>query len=151
MLTIGQVAARAGLRASAIRFYEAQGLLPPPMRRGGKRLYDATILDRIAAIELAKAAGLELSEIRAAVDVAHGTPARSWNAVIKAKREQIDTEIDTLKLMKRILAGLAKCSCSSFGGCGREFSALLAKYSAKTERRRRVQKPNGRTTLKSAP
>jgi len=64
MLTIGQVASRTGLRASAIRYYEAQGLLPRPSRQAGKRMYSAAILDRLAVIELAKIAGFGLSEIR---------------------------------------------------------------------------------------
>ena len=53
MLTIGQVASRAGLRASAIRYYEAQGLLPAALRHAGKRVYDDSILDRLAMIALA--------------------------------------------------------------------------------------------------
>ncbi len=60
MLTIGQVALKAGLRASAIRYYEAQGLLPPAPRHGGKRVYDASILVRLSAIDLAKTAGFTL-------------------------------------------------------------------------------------------
>lgn len=52
MLAIGEVAGRAGLRASAIRYYEEQGLLPRPRRRSGKRVYDVSVLDRLALIEL---------------------------------------------------------------------------------------------------
>lgn len=50
MLTIGEVARRADIRASAIRFYEEKGLLPPAMRRGVKRVYGESILKRLVVI-----------------------------------------------------------------------------------------------------
>ena len=65
MLTIGQVASRTGLRASAIRYYESRGLLPKASRIGGKRVYEGLVLERLAIIELAKTAGFHLDEIRA--------------------------------------------------------------------------------------
>ena len=59
MLTIGAVAARTGLRASAIRYYESRGLLPVASRAAGKRVYDASVLARLAVIRLAKTAGFD--------------------------------------------------------------------------------------------
>ena len=64
VLTIGEVARRAGVRASAIRYYEEAGLLPAPERVGGKRRYDEGILRRLAIIGGAKRAGFTLREIR---------------------------------------------------------------------------------------
>jgi MerR family transcriptional regulator, redox-sensitive transcriptional activator SoxR len=66
-MTIGAVAARSGLRASAIRYYEAQGLLPAAPREHGRRIYDTSVFERLAVIGLAKAAGFDLSEIKAVV------------------------------------------------------------------------------------
>ena len=63
-LTIGEVARRSGLRASAIRFYEKTGLLPNPDRRGGQRRYDPAILERLAVLEFAKQCGFTLDEAR---------------------------------------------------------------------------------------
>src|SRR5579863_9041978 len=63
-MTIGQVARRTGLRASAIRFYEKAGLLPRPDRAGGQRRYDDLILDRLALLGFAKQCGFTLEEIR---------------------------------------------------------------------------------------
>lgn len=146
MLTIGEVAARSGLRASAIRFYESEGLLPMAIRHGGKRVYDASILERVAAIQLAKAAGMELGEIRAVL-TAHGAPRRVWRAAIKGKQAALDREIQTLTLMKRVLAGIAKCACLTTDDCGRAFNEALVKYSVQTEQRRRVQKPTRRLTF----
>src|SRR5713226_10752826 len=63
-MTIGEVAKRAGLRASAIRFYEKAGLLPKPVRSGGQRRYDGAILERLALLEFAKECGFTLAEVR---------------------------------------------------------------------------------------
>lgn len=63
-LTIGEVARRAGLRPSALRYYESVGILSPPQRVSGQRRYDATALQRIALIQLAQRAGFTIAEIR---------------------------------------------------------------------------------------
>jgi DNA-binding transcriptional MerR regulator len=62
-MTIGQVAKRSGLRASAIRYYERVGLLPKPARSGGQRRYDSRILDRLAVLERAKNCGFTLDAL----------------------------------------------------------------------------------------
>src|SRR2546429_2714974 len=63
-LAIGEVARAAGVQASAIRYYERRGLLPAPARSGGKRRYDARVLQRLRVIEVAKQAGFSLRQIR---------------------------------------------------------------------------------------
>ena len=60
-LSIGQVAERAGIASSAIRYYESEGLLPRAGRRNGRRIYDEGIIDRITLIELAKRAGFRVA------------------------------------------------------------------------------------------
>src|SRR5918911_5312656 len=69
-MRIGQVASRAGIRVSQIRYYEEIGLLPEPDRVSGQRRYDDTILRRLAVIDVAQRAGLTLEEIRDLVE--HG-------------------------------------------------------------------------------
>jgi len=64
MLTIGQVAGRAGLRTSHIRFYERVGVLPRPERVSGQRRYGEDVLHRLSIIDVAQRAGLTLDEIR---------------------------------------------------------------------------------------
>ena len=70
--SIGEVAKRAGIAASAIRFYEAEGLIPKAPRRSGRRMYDPSILDRLSLIELAKSAGFTMAEIKRLVALANG-------------------------------------------------------------------------------
>ena len=62
-LTIGQVAHRAGVRTSHIRFYERVGVLPQPERVGGERRYGEDILHRLSIVDVAQRAGFSLDEI----------------------------------------------------------------------------------------
>ena len=129
MITIGQVAARTGLRASAICYYEALGLLPVPIRQGGKRVYDAMVLERLAVIDLAKTAGFNLEEIRAVVGAVGGDqPSSAWKNLTKRKRAEIDEQIRTLELMKQVITNLGRCQCATLEDCGRAFRVARAKY-----------------------
>ena len=83
-LTIGQVASRAGLNVSAIRYYEREGLLPPAPRVSGQRRYAEQTLTRLGVIDVAKPAGFTLDDIRGrrcqpATRASPRTPgSRSW-------------------------------------------------------------------------
>jgi MerR family redox-sensitive transcriptional activator SoxR len=122
MLTIGQVASRAGLRASAIRYYEAQGLLPAAFRHAGKRVYDDSILDRLAMIALAKTAGFEIAEIRAVLSMGGQKPVLIWRKLARAKRAELDEQIARLARMEDVLAKLGGCPCATLEECGRAFN-----------------------------
>jgi len=74
-LTIGQVAAQAGIRTSSIRYYESVGVLPEPDRVSGQRRYSAEILTRLGFIDVAKQAGFSLAEIRELLDGSTGEQA----------------------------------------------------------------------------
>ena len=60
-VSIGEIARRMGLRPSAIRFYESEQLLEPTRRRGGRRVYDESICERLALIQLARRAGFTIA------------------------------------------------------------------------------------------
>src|SRR6266568_2382466 len=66
-LTIGEAAARSGVAPSALRFYEAEGLIEARRTDGNQRRYERATLRRIALIQAGKAAGIPLEEIRAAL------------------------------------------------------------------------------------
>ena len=94
MLTIGQVASRTGLRASAIRYYESRGLLPKASRIGGKRVYEGSVIERLAIIELAKTAGFHLDEIRATLQhTTEAGPGARWKTAARAKQAELDAEL----------------------------------------------------------
>src|SRR5215218_10440931 len=90
LLSIGEVARRAGLRPSALRFYEAAGLLDPPARRGGQRRYSPTVLQRLAVIDLGRRAGFSIAEIR---ELLAGTAAEAaaerWRGLAQRKLPEI--------------------------------------------------------------
>ena len=67
-LTIGEVARRAGVATSSIRYYERIGLLPDPDRLHGQRRYDAGVLGKLGFIGVAQSAGFKLREIKALID-----------------------------------------------------------------------------------
>lgn len=121
LLTIGEVARRAGLRTSAIRYYEEAGLLPEPERVGGKRRYEERILRRLALIGGAKRAGLTLSEIRALL---HGFPAGTgaaerWQALASEKLVEVDEALAQLQETRELLEEALRCECASLDECAR--------------------------------
>jgi MerR family redox-sensitive transcriptional activator SoxR len=121
MLTIGQVAERAGLRPSAIRYYEGQGLLPSPSRRNGRRVYDPSIVERLAVIALAKMAGFRLDEIRLVVSRGRKKPSRAWRMASRGKHEELERQMARLAFMQDVLARIRGCQCATLEECGRAF------------------------------
>ena len=73
-LTIGQIARQAGLKTSAIRYYESVGLLPEPRRESGQRRYGNATLRRLRVIDVAKRAGFSLDEARVLLANGEGGP-----------------------------------------------------------------------------
>jgi MerR family redox-sensitive transcriptional activator SoxR len=92
------------LRASAIRYYERIGLLPPPPRAGGQRRYDASILDRLAIVRLGQYVGLRIAEIRWLLnDVPGRPPPERWRALATERLTQVDALIAEAKAMRQLL------------------------------------------------
>jgi len=120
-LTIGEVARRASVRASAIRYYEEAGLLEEPERVGGKRRYDEEVLRRLALIGGAKRAGFTLGEIRTLL---HGFPAgtgaaQRWQALASEKLVEVDEAIAQLRQTRGLLEEALRCECASLYECAR--------------------------------
>ena len=127
-LRIGEVAQHAGLRTSAIRYYESEGLLPNAARRNGRRVYDASVLRRLGLIQLAQSAGFSIAEIRTLL---HGfsrrTPAsKRWRSLARRKSEELDAIIERTQAMKRVLKNLLRCECPTLEDCGRAISGRSA-------------------------
>jgi MerR family redox-sensitive transcriptional activator SoxR len=119
-LTIGEVAARSGVAPSAIRFYEAQGLLAPRRTSGNQRRYDRAVLRRIALIQAGRAAGIPLWRIRVALDSlpAGGTPTRpDWERFSRRWRRDLDERIATLEALRDRLTTCIGCGCLSIDRC----------------------------------
>ncbi len=68
LLSVGEVAARSGFAASALRFYEAEGLIDATRTSGGRRQFQRSVLRRLAFIRAASNIGLTLDEVRVELD-----------------------------------------------------------------------------------
>ncbi len=119
-LTITQVAERSGFAASALRYYEDEGLVAADRTPGGRRRYDRDVLRRLAFISAAKHVGLSLDEIRAALDrLPRGrTPtARDWAKLSRSWRSRLDAEIEALEALRDGLDSCIGCGCLSLQRC----------------------------------
>jgi DNA-binding transcriptional MerR regulator len=106
LVTIGEVAARAGVATSAVRFYERRGLLRPDARVSGQRRYRPETLRRLVFIGMLQDAGLSLDDIGGILE-AHDVAA--WKAIARARLEQLDQEIASLEAARAYLAGALLC------------------------------------------
>ncbi len=113
-LTIGEVARRAGLAASSIRYYERIGLLPEPERSHGQRRYDADVLDRLGFIGVAQSAGFTLREIKQLVDDGMGEQMRSLSA---RKLDEVVAQLERAEAMKSWLEAAKDCGCATPEEC----------------------------------
>lgn len=114
-LDIAEAARRSGVAASAIRFYEEKGLVSSIGRRGARRLFDESILQRLALIALGRAAGFSLDEI-AAMFGADGRP-RVDRGQLAAKADELEVRIRRLEAMRDGLRHAADCPAPSHVEC----------------------------------
>jgi MerR family redox-sensitive transcriptional activator SoxR len=122
-MTIGEVARKAGLQASAIRYYEKIGLLPRAQRIGGQRRYETGVLNYLVVIDAARRAGFRMDEIRQLFHgFGKGTPAfRRWQTLAQRKLTEMDDLIARAKTMKRLLKRADSCKCLNLEDCGQVF------------------------------
>ena len=118
--TVGEVARRAGVATSALRFYEANGLITGDRTDAGHRRYRADVMRRVGFIKVAQRVGLSLEEIRAALDSlpAGRTPnRRDWARLARSWQPVLDERIAMLEAMKEKLDGCIGCGCLSLDTC----------------------------------
>jgi DNA-binding transcriptional MerR regulator len=114
-LDIGEVVARSGVPASALRFYEEKGLVTSTGRRGLRRQYRPDVLERLALIAMGRAAGFALGEI-ARMFGADGR-IRIDRAMLVAKADELDRTIARLTAMRSGLRHAAACRAPSHMEC----------------------------------
>lgn len=120
LLTVGEVAGRSGYATSAIRFYEKVGLVDATRTAGGQRRFDRSVLRRLAFIRAARNVGLNLDEVRAALDSlpAARTPTRAdWTRLSRRWRDRLDEEIAALVALRDGLDSCIGCGCLSLQRC----------------------------------
>ncbi len=118
-LTIGEVARRAGLRTSALRYYESVGLLPKPARVHGQRRYDSTVIQHLAVLHLAQEAGFTVAEIGELFNgfTADTPPAVRWEALARRKLGEVEVLIQRAQRMKQVLELGLRCGCLRLEDC----------------------------------
>jgi DNA-binding transcriptional MerR regulator len=131
---ISEVVKRTGVPASALRYYEKQGLIRSLGRRGIRRDYAVTVLNQLALIALGQAAGLSLDEIRSMLTPTGG--ARIDRSLLASKAREIDETIKHLRAVSRGLRHAARCPAASHAECP-TFQRLLKAAAAGALTRRR--------------
>ncbi len=119
-LSIGAVAARAGVRVSALRFYEERGLIRSRRSEGGQRRYHRSVLRRVAFIQVAQRVGLSLEEIGRALDTLpddDNLTSKDWKRLSAAWRPMLDERIRLLEGIRDELDSCIGCGCLSLERC----------------------------------
>lgn len=120
LLTIGEVAERSGLAASAIRFYERRGLVHAGRTEAGQRRFRRDVLRRIAFIRIAQRVGLTLDEIvtaLASLPVDHAPTRRDWDRLTAGWQDRIEQRITLLEALRSGLSTCIGCGCLSLRTC----------------------------------
>ena len=120
LLTIGQLSERSGVAPSAIRFYEAEGLIHSTRTAGNQRRYEQSTLRRVAFVKAAQRVGLSLEEVGEALATLpdNRTPTKSdWHRISKEWRPRLDEQIRRIELLRARLDGCIGCGCLSMKSC----------------------------------
>ena len=119
-VTIGELARRAGVATSALRYYEQLGLISSERTSGGQRRYTRAMLRRVAFVRAAQTVGLSLDEVRAALARLpdERTPSKAdWNKVSATWIRRIDERIAELERLRETLNSCVGCGCLSLRTC----------------------------------
>jgi MerR family redox-sensitive transcriptional activator SoxR len=116
-LSIGEVAERAGVASSRIRYYESIGVLPEPERVSGRRRYSPEVLRSLATIDVAQQVGFTLDEIRQLLHT-DGEPAHlRVQRLAESKLPDIERLIQRATAIRRWLEMTSACECDSVEAC----------------------------------
>ena len=120
LLSIGAVSERTGVAASALRFYESEGLVHAVRSPGGQRRYHRDVIRRVSFVRIAQEVGLSLGEIKEALASLpeHRTPTqRDWHRLATSWGPRLDAQIAMLERLRDRLEGCIGCGCLSLQVC----------------------------------
>ena len=107
-LTIGKLAANAGVNVETIRYYERRGLIDQPVKpKNGYRRYDKTILERILFIKKAQGLGFKLDEIENLLSLSNAR-CSEIQTLAEAKLGDVQLKIRDLRRLETVLADLVR-------------------------------------------
>jgi MerR family redox-sensitive transcriptional activator SoxR len=118
-MAIGEVARRTGVAQSAIRYYEAEGLISNLDRRSGKRAFSPGVVDRLQVIRMARELGFSLDDIRTLLNgfSAETPPSERWRELAGRKLPEVDATLERAHAMKHLLEKGLRCDCVTVADC----------------------------------
>lgn len=120
LLSIGELSRRTGLSVSAIRFYEAQGLVKAIRTAGNQRRFARADLRRLSFAVIAQKLGLSLAEIAdelATLPLRRAPTRHDWQAISRRIRGALQQRIAMLERTRDLLDGCIGCGCLSLDRC----------------------------------
>jgi MerR family redox-sensitive transcriptional activator SoxR len=124
LLTIGELACRAGVATSAVRYWEELGLLPAPARISGQRRYPASATGLVGIVLLLRDAGFTLAEQKAFM-AAHATAPDDWQQLARHKLADLDGQIAKARTARDAISHALACPHEDILECPR-FASLIA-------------------------
>jgi MerR family redox-sensitive transcriptional activator SoxR len=115
LLSISDVGEATGLQSSALRYYEKAGLIRPAARAGGRRQYDPSVLQRLAAIALLQEAGFTIAEVGQLLGAE--TSQEKWRSMAEQKLREIDAHVARVAAARELLISALRCDCSGLDTC----------------------------------
>jgi MerR family transcriptional regulator, redox-sensitive transcriptional activator SoxR len=115
LISISEVGEATGLQSSALRYYEKAGLIRPAARSGGRRQYDPSVLQRLAAIALLQEAGFTIAEV--AQLLGSGTSHERLRSMAEQKIREIDAHVARVAAARELLVSALRCDCSGIDTC----------------------------------
>ncbi len=119
-LSVGQLSARSGVAITALRFYEAKGLISSQRNAGNQRRYTRDVLRRVALIKTAQRLGIPLATIQAALQTLPQDRPPSlddWTRLSERWKNDLDERINRLTALRDQLNGCIGCGCLSMQAC----------------------------------
>lgn len=118
-MKIGELAETLGMAPSAIRYYEREGLIDPPLRQSGQRRFAPRALKTLRFIQIAQAGGFSIAEIKTILKGYGGKTriADQWQALARQKKRDVKRQIEQLQHVDRVLDQLLTCDCATPEDC----------------------------------
>jgi MerR family transcriptional regulator, redox-sensitive transcriptional activator SoxR len=113
LIGISEVARATSLQSSALRYYERAGLISPAARAGGRRQYQASVLQRLAAIALLQEGGFTIAEVRQVL----GAGDDAWRSLAEKKLGELDAHMARVAAAKELLVSALRCECAGLDTC----------------------------------
>lgn len=115
LLSISEVSETTGLPSSALRYYEKTGLIRSAARAGGRRQYDPSVLQRLAAIALFQEAGFTIAEVGQLLDA--DADQTRWRTMAEQKLREIDAHAARVAAARELLVSALRCDCAGIDTC----------------------------------